>query len=54
MAIMVGTIVVQSTSWRSMVSITATGSNNGTKTEVPPEAGMPITPPIEAAWNIGV
>ena len=54
MAIIVGTIIVQSTAWVSIASITCAGSNSGTNTEVPPIAGMPRIPPIEAAWNIGV
>ena len=37
-----------------MASITGTGSNIGTNTEVPPVAGMPMMPPMDAAWNIGV
>ena len=54
MAIMVGTITVCVTVRASMRSSTAPAPNIGTKTDVPPTAGMPSTPVIEAAWNIGV
>ena len=54
MPIIVGTITVIVTSCCSIASITATGSNSGTQTEIPPSAGAPTTPLIDAAWNIGV
>ena len=34
--------------------MTWAGSKSGTKTDVPPVAGMPRTAPIDAAWNMGV
>ena len=54
MPIIVGTITVIVTWCCSIASITATGSNSGTITDVPPIAGTPRMPPIDAAWNIGV
>ena len=54
MPTIVGTMTVIVTWCCSIASITPTGSNNGTITEVPPSAGTPMIPPIDAAWNIGV
>ena len=52
--IIVGTITVIVTWCCSMASRTDLGSNIGTNVDVPPLAGMPRMPPIDAAWNIGV
>ena len=54
MAIIVGTIMVQLTSYVSMRRMTQSGSNCGMNTDVAPEPGMPSTAAIDAAWNIGV
>ena len=39
---------------RSIVSITAPGSNIGTNVDTAEIAGTTSTPPNDAAWNIGV
>ncbi len=50
----VGTITDVVTPQRSIVSITAPGSNIGTNVDTAEMAGTTSTPPNDAAWNIGV
>ena len=54
MPIIVGTIIVWVTACCSMIDIAPPGSYSGMNVVDPPVAGVPMIPPIDAAWNIGV
>ena len=54
MPIIVGTMTVWVTPCCSINVMAAPGSNSGMNTDDPPASGIPMIPPIDAAWNIGV